>query len=217
MIDVALTVQLRSVNLGALERLTPERPLKSGIRKHPVQGPVLCDAEGLVGDAIGNRMHHGGPEQALYLYSAADYAWWTTELGRECGPGLFGENLTLDTWWPAPRVGDRVQFGEVLLELTAPRIPCNTLVTRMGDPQFVRRFARAVRSGAYVRVLQTGVLEAGMTGTVTRGKAEWPSIDALFRLWHETPRDSAALMAAIGAPIESRMRARFLGWVADRV
>lgn len=214
MIGSPPTVQLRSLNVGALERLTAERPLRSGIRKHSVQGPVLCDAEGLVGDAIGNRTHHGGPEQALYLYSASDYAWWTTELGRECGPGLFGENLTLDAWWPAPRVGDRVQFGEVLLELTAPRIPCNTLATRMGDPQFVRRFARAVRPGAYVRVLQTGVLEAGMTGVVTRGNAEWPSIDALFRLWHETPRDKAALMAALRAPLASRARDAFMTWVA---
>ncbi|MBL0890629.1 MAG: MOSC domain-containing protein [Gemmatimonadaceae bacterium] len=214
MIGSPPTVQLRSLNVGAIERLTAERPLRSGIRKHSVQGPVLCDTEGLVGDAIGNRTHHGGPEQALYLYSASDYAWWTTELGRECGPGLFGENLTLDAWWPAPRVGDRVQLGEVLLELTAPRIPCNTLATRMGDPQFVRRFARAVRPGAYVRVLQTGVLEAGMTGVVTRGNAEWPSIDALFRLWHETPRDKAALMAALRAPLASRARDAFMTWVA---
>lgn len=214
--DASSTVHLQSVNVGVLERLTAERPLKSGIRKQPVPGPRLCDTEGLVGDAIGNRKHHGGPEQALYLYSAADYAWWTSELGRECGSGLFGENLTLNAWWPTPRVGDRVQFGDVVLELTAPRIPCNTLATRLGDPQFVRRFARAVRPGAYVRVLQTGVLEAGMTGVVTRGKAEWPSIDALFRLWHETPRDQAALMAASAAPIESRMRARFLGWLAPR-
>jgi MOSC domain-containing protein YiiM len=209
-----MTITLCSLNLGALERLTPERSVTSGIRKHPVAGPVLVDTEGLVGDAIGNRKHHGGPEQALYLYSAADYAWWSAELGRECEPGLFGENLTLDAWWPAPRIGDRVQFGDVVLELSAPRIPCNTLATRMGDPQFVRRFARAVRPGAYVRVLQTGVLEAGMTGTVTRGESSWPSIDDLFRLWHETPRDKAALMAATGAPIESRMRTRFLGWVA---
>jgi len=214
MIDSPPSVLLRSVNRGALERLTPDRSAKSGIRKHPVSGPVLVDTEGLVGDAIGNRKHHGGPDQALYLYGATDYVWWSAELGRECAPGLFGENLTLDAWWPAPRVGDRVQFGDVLLELTAPRIPCNTLATRMGDPQFVRRFARAVRPGAYVRVLQTGVLEAGMTGTVTRGDESWPSIDALFRLWHETPRDKAALMAAVAAPIESRMRTRFLGWVA---
>jgi len=215
MIDSPPPVMLRSVNRGTLERLTPERPLKSGIRKHPVLGPVLVDTEGLVGDAIGNRTHHGGPDQALYLYSASDYAWWSAELERECEPGLFGENLTLDAWWPAPRIGDRVQFGDVLLELAAPRIPCNTLATRMGDPQFVRRFARAVRPGAYVRVLQTGVLEAGMTGTVTRGDASWPSIDALFRLWHETPRDKAALMDALRAPLASRARDAFMMWVAE--
>lgn len=210
--DEAVTVI--SVNVGALESLVPGSRAKSGICKHPVLGPVLCDAQGLVGDAIGDTRHHGGVDQALYLYSADDYAWWSKELGRKCTAGLFGENLTLGAWWPAPRVGDRVQFGDVLLELTAPRIPCNTLATRMEDPRFVQRYARAVRPGAYARVLQSGAMEAGQTGVVTRGDPGWPSIDALFRLWHTTPRDKAAMIDALRAPLAGRARGAFMAWIA---
>lgn len=208
------SVALSSVNIGSLEPLSPGRRQKSGIRKHPVGGAVLCDPQGLVGDAIGNHTHHGGPDQAVYLYSLADYAWWADALGHACEPGLFGENLTIDSWWDTPRVGDRVQFGNVVLELTAPRIPCSTLATRMGDPRFLQRFAQANRGGAYARILQGGALHAGMTGRVVTGNVTWPPIHDLFALWHRTPRSATVLLEALRAPVSERLRIRFLEWAA---
>jgi MOSC domain-containing protein YiiM len=208
------TVALLSVNTGALEPLTPGSKQRSGIRKHPVGGAVLCDRSGLVGDAIGNHKHHGGPDQALYLYSAEDYAWWSKTLQRPCAAGLFGENLTLDAWWDAPRVGDRLRLGDVLLELTAPRIPCATLATHMGDSRFVSHFARAGRCGAYARVLEGGPLAAGFAGTVEPADPSWPTVHELFSLWHETPRRPSALIGALRAPVSARLRTTFLGWAA---
>lgn len=206
---------LRSVNVGLLQPLEPGAAKRTGIHKHPVGGPVLCDTLGLVGDAIGNAKHHGGPDQAIYLYSAEDYAWWQTALGRELPPGIFGENGTIDAWWDAPRVGDRVTFGDVTLELTAPRIPCATLAGRMGDPHFVRRFAAANRGGAYARVITPGVLEAGLTGHVTRGDAAWPAIDALFAAWYRTPRRRSELLEYTKAPLAVRAREAFVTWAAS--
>lgn len=211
-----MTTTLVSVNTGRLERLAPDAKSRTGIRKAPVGGPVLCDRLGLVGDAIGNAKHHGGPDQAVYLYSADDYAWWSEALGRACAAGRFGDNLTIDAWWDAPRIGDRVQFGNVVLELTAPRIPCNTLATHMGDAAFVAQFARGARPGAYARVLATGAVEAGLTGTVTRGDAGWPTVNELFGLWFDTPRDRARLLDALRAPLAQRLRERVLEWSAPR-
>jgi MOSC domain-containing protein YiiM len=206
---------LLSVNVGQLAPVAPGQPKRTGIHKHPVGGVVLCDAMGLVGDAIGNAKHHGGPDQAVYLYSAEDYAWWSAELGRPCDAGLFGENLTIDAWWDAPRVGDRVVFGDVTLELTAPRIPCATLAGRMGDPQFVKRFAAVNRGGAYARVITPGALEAGLTGTVTRGDAAWPPISELFAAWYRTPRNRAQLLEYTKAPLAVRAREAFVIWAAS--
>jgi MOSC domain-containing protein YiiM len=206
-------IRLESVNIGTLAPLSASASRRTGIHKHPVGGPVLCDAMGLVGDAVGNAKHHGGRDQALYVYSAHDYAWWTITLGRPCGPGLFGDNLTIDRWWQSPRVGDRVQFGDVLLELTAPRIPCATLAGRMGVPTFVKQFADAARPGAYARVVQPGAIEAGVSGIVTRSDERWPTIDALFGIWYQTPRTPAVLIDALRAPVAERVRERFLGWV----
>lgn len=212
-----LEVQLASVNIGVLETLRSDTRKRSGIRKQAVGGAVLCDTQGLLGDAIGNRMHHGGPDQAVYLYSADDYAWWSARLQRECQPGLFGENLTIDRWWPSPRVGDRVQCGDVLLELTAPRIPCATLATRMRDAHFVQQFAEARLPGAYARVLQPGVLEAGQRAAVSRGDDTWPTIVSLFDLWFARSRERPVLIDVLRAPLASRLRDTINNWLASSV
>ncbi len=44
----------------------------------------MVDAEGLVGDAILNRKHHGGVDQAVYIEGSIDLDWWQTELGVIC-------------------------------------------------------------------------------------------------------------------------------------
>ena len=161
------TIAIQSVNISGLAPLVPGvKRTRTGIHKQPVSAPIAVTLLGLEGDRVGNTTHHGGPDQAVYLYSADDYAWWHTQLGSPCSAGLFGDNLTIDRWWPDPRIGDRLTIGDVTLELTAPRIPCNTLATRMDDPGFVKRFADAGRPGAYARVIHTGVIAAGTTGIV---------------------------------------------------
>jgi MOSC domain-containing protein YiiM len=205
---------LLSVNVGTLSSLHHDTPRKrTGIYKQPVTSPVEVTPLGLVGDRIGNLTHHGGPDQAVYLYSAEEYAWWATQGITPTGAGSFGENLTLDAWWPNVRVGDRLALGDVILELTAPRIPCGTLATRMGDPQFVKRFRHAERCGAYARVLQRGTVQSGLAVTVERAPSDFPTIVELFRYWYDRPHDRAALTHALQTPLAARLRATFTGWL----
>jgi MOSC domain-containing protein YiiM len=58
-------------------------------------------------------------------------------------------------------IGEQWRIGTVVLEVVQPRLPCFKLGLRMGDPSFVRRFARASRPGAYLRILVEGELGAG--------------------------------------------------------
>jgi len=109
----------------------------------------------LKGDVVADQRNHGGPDQAVYLYSRADYDWWEAELERELPSGTFGENLTVSDFGPGElRPGDRLQIGAVLLELTSPRIPCSVFAQHMGERQWVKRFAAAERPGSYARVLE---------------------------------------------------------------
>jgi MOSC domain-containing protein YiiM len=136
---------------------------RTGIFKEPRTGPVRIAALGLVGDTICDTDHHGGVDQAVYVYTRPDLAWWSAGLGRELAPGTFGENILLSDLESAGiRVGDRFAAGSAVLEVTSPRIPCETLSERMGERTFAKRFMRACRPGVYCRVIQEGDVSAGM-------------------------------------------------------
>jgi hypothetical protein len=68
-----------------------------------------------------------------------------SQLGRELAPGTFGDNLTLEGIdVSGARIGERWRAGTVELRVAGPRVPCQKLATRIGDPCFVRRFALAL-------------------------------------------------------------------------
>lgn len=156
--------RLRSVNVAEPREIRHRgRTVRTGIFKHPANGRVQIGADGLAGDAVVDRKYHGGVDKAVYAYSVEDYAWWAAELGRELGPGCFGENMTTEGLdLVGAVVGERWRIGDVLLEVSEPRTPCYKLAIKMGgDMRFVKRFARALRLGAYLRVIEVGAIGAG--------------------------------------------------------
>ncbi|MGZ0148358.1 MOSC domain-containing protein [Kribbella sp. WER1] len=142
----------------------------TAIDKRPVEGPVGVGVLGLEGDRQCDTRYHGGVDKALYAYAAEDAEWWAAELGREIPPGLFGENLTtrgLDVTGAA--IGERWRIGSVLVEVRSPRTPCGNLSGRMGIKRFHQRFARSGRVGVYLKVLETGSVQAGDPITLDGG------------------------------------------------
>lgn len=175
-----MQVKILSVNIANPEPIATKSG-QSGIFKRPQAGSVDVGKTGLAGDAIVDLANHGGEDQAVYLYSSEDYDWWEGELNQIIVPGTFGENLTLSGLESVHVcVGDRYRFGSVLLEVTSPRMPCNTLAVRMGDPHFVKRFMAANRPGIYCRVLETGALAAGETGSAERYAGEPVTLVEMF-------------------------------------
>ncbi|MCA2411883.1 MOSC domain-containing protein [Rhizobium leguminosarum] len=146
---------------GNPERL-PGKSYKTGIFKHAVNGAVMIDAEGLVGDAICNRKHHGCVDQAVYVEGSLTLDWWGRELGGPYEPGTFGENMVISNLDNRDvAVGDRFLTGDLVLEVTSCRMPCATFAARMADPKFVKRYTGAARPGIYCRVVTGGVAETG--------------------------------------------------------
>lgn len=206
MTDPAVT--LLSINAAEPQTLRiGERLTRTGHFKLARSGAVQIGAGGIAGDFIADMKHHGGPDQALYLYSQADMDWWSEQLQRPIEPGFFGENLTLSHWWPELRIGDRVRIGEVLLEITAPRIPCSTLAARVGDGRFAKTFVKAERCGAYARVLNAGSLSVGQSVAVTPGDSAYPSINEVFRYCHSKGLNPTFLRRLLAAPLAEKMRA----------
>ncbi len=199
--------KITSINVGRAESLEHgNKHFTTGILKRAVAGPVRIDTERVADDAICNLEHHGGPDQAVYIYSEEDYAWWSGELGRDCEPGLFGENLTIRGLPPEIAVGDRLLIGEVLLEATSPRIPCSTLAARMQDSNFGLAFRRARRPGVYFRVLNPGSVAVGDRITYLSAPGAPVSMLELFDVAFEPRPDPAALRRFLEAPVAARTR-----------
>jgi len=197
-----------SVNVGRVETIGEgRRRTSTGICKRPAEGPVFVGTGGLAGDSIVSTRHHGGPDQAVYVYSQDDYDWWHEQTGRDYGPGLFGENLTILGLPAAMRVGDRLRIGAVLLEATAPRIPCDTFATRIGDPGFGLAFRHAERPGVYFRVLGEGEVRAGDVVDVLPTADHEVSVVELFRFKYALRHDAEDLRRFLAAPLAIRFRA----------
>ncbi len=169
------------MNVAELRTLTRRgREAPTGLWKRPVAGAVLVGRLGLEGDLQADKRVDGGPDKAVYAYAGEDVAWWEEELGRELGPGFFGENLTLrGVQVSGARIGERWEIGSTVLEVSEPRHPCWKLASKVGDPRFVKRFAEAARPGAYLRVLQPGEIRVGDAVAITPGPLDAPFIAAL--------------------------------------
>jgi MOSC domain-containing protein YiiM len=156
--------RLLSVNVGRPHPvgLRRGRPVQSASGKTPVAGRVRVEGVNIAGDDQADRRVHGGPDKAVYAYAREDTVWWERELGRELGPGAFGENLTVEgVDVSGALIGERWRLGTVELEVCQPRFPCFKLGLRFGDPQMLRRFTRAERPGAYLRIVREGEIGAG--------------------------------------------------------
>lgn len=201
-------MRLMSVNIGQERTLyRRDRTEQTGIFKYATSAPVRVTRLGLEGDVIMSKKHHGGPDQAVYVYGEADYEWWSKELGQKMVPGTFGENLTISELESATfNIGDYLHLDEVTLQVTAPRIPCSTFATRMDDPAWVKKFRAAERPGLYCRVIREGSVRVGETISVENYTGETISILQMYRDFYEKDKSRETLLKHLNAPIAIRAR-----------
>jgi MOSC domain-containing protein YiiM len=207
--------KILQLNIG-VPRSNPAKKLAmTGIDKRPVDHPVYVRApgpkttglhSGLVGDPIGDVRSHGGNDQAVYAYAREDYDWWERELGRDLAGGAFGENLTtvgIDV--NGALIGEIWKIGDELeLQPTFGRIPCATFQARMGERQWLKRFTRENRTGAYFRVITPGHVRAGDEITVVYRPAASVSIAEAFGIYMLNPASLARLLDAESLPDDLR-------------
>jgi MOSC domain-containing protein YiiM len=196
-----------SVNIG---RPTPNpyKPVEStGINKQPQDGPVTVRApgpkttglgSGLVGDHIGDGVHHGGDDQAVYAFAREDLDRWQERLGRPLPNGSFGENLTtrgLDL--NESRMGEIWRIGDVVqLQVTYPRLPCATFRGWMQEVGWLKRFTADARPGAYFRVVTPGTIRSGDSIEVVKVPDHDVTIGLAFRALTTEPALLPAFLAA---------------------
>jgi MOSC domain-containing protein YiiM len=202
-------MRLASVNIGRPKELdVGGRTITTGIYKRPVPRPVRVGRLGLDGDAVVDGKVHGGPDQAVYVFGSEDYEWFSFGVGRSLEPGMFGDNLTIDGLASADfAVGDRLEIGDtVVIEVTAPRTPCNTLARRMGNPHFIKRFREGERPGLYCRVVAEGEVHMGDPVAYQLYAGDRVGVVELFRAHYDKQLPEATLRRFLVAPLAERTR-----------
>lgn len=194
-----MPIRLLSVNCG-VPRVIGERhgkPVLSAIGKSPVPAEtVFFGRLGVEGDVQANLSVHGGPDQAVCVYSADHWPSWRAEKDLHCEAATFGENLTVvDADEETVGIGDRFQWGEVILEVTQPRGPCSNVDLYHGRSDLSQSMTLAVRCGWYMRVIRDGVAPTRDTAIRHIVAIERPSVRDAFLARHNS-----------GAPLSFRQR-----------
>ena len=177
-------MKIISVNVGIVAPLfvkagSTSQTVHSAIRKQAITGKVAVRPLGLAGDEQADLSVHGGLDKAVYAYPSEHYAFWQAEAERvlkapvTLSHGALGENLTTegllehDLW-----VGDRLQAGELVLQVTEPRQPCFKFAARMGYAHAVKQMLQSGYSGVSLKVVQPADVEAGTALRLIPGERE---------------------------------------------
>ncbi|MEW4490931.1 MOSC domain-containing protein [Thalassoglobus sp. JC818] len=160
--------QVESIQVGRPRQYDVEgksgRPWTSAIQKQTVLGRVHVGATNIDGDEQADLKHHGGPDKAVLAYFTNHYKDWAREFpDQSFQAGGFGENLTVTGCSEADCcIGDIVRIGHCKLQISQPRQPCWKLDRFRKLPKLAVRVQKTGRTGWYYRVLQEGIIEAGL-------------------------------------------------------
>ncbi len=125
---------------------------------------------GITGDVQAHPEVHGGPRQAILLITSEGIDE-LKEQGFALYHGALGENLTtLGLNRRSVRIGQRYRIGDILVEITKVRAPCETLNAYPGVQQAI--YDQEVKagnpasprwglSGFYASILRAGTIHPG--------------------------------------------------------
>ncbi len=207
--------RIASVNVGELRTVEFRgRIVSTGIYKFPVEGAVRVEGVNVGDDDQADRRVHGGVDKAVYAYAWEDYEWWSGQLGRTLPPGTFGDNLTtqgIDVGGAV--VGQHWRIGDVVLEVSEPRVPCYKLGIRMEDPKFPQVFSAAHRPGAYLRIVEEGSIAAGDRIEIGTPPGHGLTVGDIARIYDRDQHESGRLLEAAELSDPWRRWARSLAQV----
>jgi MOSC domain-containing protein YiiM len=210
--------RIRAVLAGGIRRLGPNAT--SAIAKFELPGPRRVGPLGIEGDCQADARVHGGLDKAVHCYPFAHYALWRAELPPNSvldRPGAFGENLSvdgLDEHQVHP--GDRWRVGTVLFELSQGRRPCYKLNIRINVSDMAARVQSTLRTGWYLRVIESGALQAGDAIQLLARPYPTHSVADLIALIRDRVIAPEQIEPVLRLPLPNSWRALFERRLRDR-
>ncbi len=158
-------------------------------------------ALGFTDDAVGDPVHHGGPDKAACVYAASRYEGWRARYGGELPRPAFGENLLLAaTDEEHTCVGDVYVLGAATVQVSQPRVPCYKPAAFTGERRLTIDLRSTGWTGWYLRVLEEGVVAEGDEARLVERPRHAVSVQRLNALRYGAVVDVEGLLAAAEAP-----------------
>lgn len=196
---------VRSVNVSLPKQVQHKNKIVStGIFKQPVEGRVAVNQFNLAGDQQVDLVNHGGEHKAVYGFASDHYAFWQEKLGEPPFHfGQFGENLTIDGLdESALCIGDQLQVGESVLEITQPRVPCFKLGLAFDREDMPRLFVEHAATGIYFRVIKTGSVASGDKVSLHQAHPARLSVQRLFKAYFDKTLDESEKQTVMREALE---------------
>ncbi len=181
-------MQLVSINVSLpVDVKYNNKLISTGIFKKPIFGDAVVNSQGVLGDQQVDLDNHGGDHKAVYAFSAHHYDYWRERLNKpELTFGQFGENLTITNLDEATLcIGDQIQIGDCILEITQPRVPCFKLGIALGLIEMPKLFVQHAATGIYFRVLQSGTINTDSKIKLIHQHQVQLSVQTLFKAYFD--------------------------------
>ncbi|MCA9801438.1 MAG: MOSC domain-containing protein [Cyanobacteria bacterium HKST-UBA02] len=186
-----------------------DRTVSTGIFKEPVEGKVKVGKLNLEGDQQADLTVHGGPDKAIYTYSAEHYPWWREQMPDVAFTyGIFGENLTTSGMLERDVcIGDEFAAGTAVIKASQPRLPCYKLGIRFGRKDVIKTFMQSGFSGIYFSVVEEGELSTGDEIRFLRGDGLGIKAGDVANLFNgRQPRDPEFIERCLNSQLADQMK-----------
>lgn len=214
---------LLQVRSGKIKKSLGNGRIETAIYKTLITGPVEISKNGIVGDEHAYEPHRS-PDKALLHYCTSHYDDWAKEIPTSEAyfkPGAYGENIfNTEVSERNVCIGDRIAIGNIIVEVSEPRLPCYKLNHRFGVKDMAKRTQTLFRTGWLYRIIKPGIVTAGdMVRLLERPHPSWTVARIEYYLFIET--DNKEMMKEmvhipqLGEDIKGKFRARLAKGVTE--
>ena len=144
------------------------------------------------------------PDKVLCVYPYEHYPFWGEVWSRDLQLGVFGENLTLEGLVETQiHIGDRFRIGDAEVECSQPRQPCYKLNKVFNSSEMAPKVQERGYTGYYLRVIQTGYIQAGDPLTRVETDPRRISVDECNQVMYRDRSNRERLMSILNHPLLS--------------